>query len=154
MACEENTKCRTILVAVDEGEHSMYALRWALNFLSIGRFPNDRAIILYVKPSHANLSGPAFVLTAEAVNSLERYDESVLMDVKTTVQNMCDERKSERKTIQSIPLSTQQFIRCQFQYVSLGADVTCEQVISCIIVSECLLQLSSTICDFVSMFCQ
>ncbi|KAH7431956.1 hypothetical protein KP509_07G000800 [Ceratopteris richardii] len=140
MACEENTKCRTILVAVDEGEHSMYALRWALNFLSIGRFPNDRAIILYVKPSHANLSGPAFVLTAEAVNSLERYDESVLMDVKTTVQNMCDERK--------------QFIRCQFQYVSLGADVTCEQVISCIIVSECLLQLSSTICDFVSMFCQ
>ncbi|KAH7431955.1 hypothetical protein KP509_07G000800 [Ceratopteris richardii] len=139
MACEENTKCRTILVAVDEGEHSMYALRWALNFLSIGRFPNDRAIILYVKPSHANLSGPAFVLTAEAVNSLERYDESVLMDVKTTVQNMCDERK---------------FIRCQFQYVSLGADVTCEQVISCIIVSECLLQLSSTICDFVSMFCQ
>ncbi|KAH7294978.1 hypothetical protein KP509_27G027100 [Ceratopteris richardii] len=93
MTSEAQEKGRTILVAVDEGEHSLYALEWALDTLLIGRLPNDCVYILYVKPSHANLSGPAFVLTTEAVNSLERYDESIFQKVMESVGKMCGQRK-------------------------------------------------------------
>ncbi|KAI5074327.1 hypothetical protein GOP47_0010288 [Adiantum capillus-veneris] len=90
---EQKLKGRTFLVAVDEGEHSLYALQWALDTLYIGTAPDDHIVVLYVKPSHATLSGPAFVLTSEAVDSLERYDNLVVSKILSTVYQICGERK-------------------------------------------------------------
>lgn len=93
MASQEQKKGRTILVAIDEGEHSVYALQWASETLSIGSFPDDQIVILYAKPSHATLSGPAFVLTSEAVSSLERYDNFIVSRILSSVDQIFGDRK-------------------------------------------------------------
>eukprot|EP00250_Pteridium_aquilinum_P001403 c11599_g1_i1 orf=71-565(+) len=93
MASQEQKKGRTILVAVDEGEHSLNALQWALDNLGIGSLPDDHVVAVYVKSSYATLSGPAFVLTTDAINSIERYDNAVISKISARVNQMCSERK-------------------------------------------------------------
>lgn len=52
MADHQVAKDRKILVAVDEGEESMYALSWCLKNV-ISQNSKDTLILLYVKPPRA-----------------------------------------------------------------------------------------------------
>ena len=63
---QKHEKGRRIIVAVDEGEHSIYALEWALETLFIGRFGDDHVLVLYAQSPYSNLSGPgvSFLLHA------------------------------------------------------------------------------------------
>lgn len=50
-------KERKILVAVDEGLESMYALSWSLHNL-ISQSSNDTIILIYAKPSRTVYTSP------------------------------------------------------------------------------------------------
>ena len=53
---ENESKGRKILVAVDEGEESMYALSWCLGNITIQN-SKDTIVLLYAKPPLAVYSG-------------------------------------------------------------------------------------------------
>ena len=59
---QKHGKGRKIIVAVDEGEHSIYALEWALDTLFVGKLSDDHLLVLYAKSPHSNLSGPGIKL--------------------------------------------------------------------------------------------
>lgn len=102
---QDHEKVRTIVVAIDEGDHSIYALTWALDVLLIGHLLTDRIVLLYAKPSHASLSGPAFVLTTDAIESLERYDQHVITEITASVKQICSQRNvnAEMKVLTGDP---------------------------------------------------
>ncbi|XP_028792900.1 universal stress protein A-like protein isoform X1 [Neltuma alba] len=84
-------KERRILVAVDEGEESMYALSWCLHNLV---FPNsnDTLILLHCKPSrlvYPALDGTGYLFSSDITATVERYSDRVADGVLEKAQKLC-----------------------------------------------------------------
>ncbi|KAK7269420.1 hypothetical protein RIF29_22146 [Crotalaria pallida] len=66
---------RRILVAIDEGDESMYALSWCLKNLAFQN-SKDTLILLYVKPPRAAY-GDIWRLSSDITAGLDKYNQQV-----------------------------------------------------------------------------
>uniref|UniRef100_A0A0D6QXM3 UspA domain-containing protein n=1 Tax=Araucaria cunninghamii TaxID=56994 RepID=A0A0D6QXM3_ARACU len=81
----EGVKGRRILVAVDESEQSMYALKWAVENLHLSS--NDTLLLCHCK--RIPVGGPGFVLTPDVALSLERYDNRLAENLMKKAKEIC-----------------------------------------------------------------
>ncbi|KAH9306957.1 hypothetical protein KI387_011361, partial [Taxus chinensis] len=87
---EESPKQRKIMVAVDESEESMYALSWALDFLSVNA--HDTLVLMHAQPPpqvYTAIDGAGYVFTSEMLHSMERYQRSITENVLERAKSMC-----------------------------------------------------------------
>ncbi|KAE9618931.1 hypothetical protein Lal_00047622 [Lupinus albus] len=83
---------RRILVAVDEGEESKYALSWCLKNL-IFENSKDTLILLYVKPPRAVYSafdGTGYLFSTDVLASMDQYKDQVADSVLQKAKNLCN----------------------------------------------------------------
>ncbi|KAK1291794.1 hypothetical protein QJS10_CPB17g01129 [Acorus calamus] len=114
---------KRIVVAVDEGDESMYALTWCLkNFVS----PNteNTLILLYVRPPppvYTSLDGTGYLFAEDMMATMEKYSndlaESVMERAKRIYQDF-DNVKVEKK----VGSGDARDVICEM-VVKLGADV-------------------------------
>ncbi|KAH1259241.1 Universal stress protein A-like protein [Glycine max] len=91
---------RRVLVAVDEGEESMYALSWSLRNV-IFQNSRDTLILLYVKPPHAVYSPldstgriddpetPGYLFSPDISAAIEKYSQEVADCVLEKAKKLC-----------------------------------------------------------------
>ncbi|KAL5983575.1 hypothetical protein ACLOJK_017663 [Asimina triloba] len=99
---ESNAVVRKILVAVDGGEESMYALSWCLNNLLTKSSPQNALILLYAKPPQSiapALDGTGFLFSSDVIASMEKYSndlaESVMDKCRAACKDLADTVKVE-----------------------------------------------------------
>ncbi|CAL0300125.1 unnamed protein product [Lupinus luteus] len=83
---------RRILVAVDEGEESIYALSWCLKNL-IFENSKDTLILLYVKPPRAVYSafdGTGYLFSTDVLASMDKYKEQMADTVIEKAKKLCN----------------------------------------------------------------
>ncbi|CAL0320947.1 unnamed protein product [Lupinus luteus] len=83
---------RRILVAIDEGEESMYALSWCLKNL-VFENSKDTLILLYVKrprPIFSSIDGPDFVINADAMAKIDKSSQIVAERVLEAAKRLCN----------------------------------------------------------------
>ncbi|KAJ7973281.1 Universal stress protein A-like protein [Quillaja saponaria] len=103
---EVAVKERRILVAVDEGEESLYALSWCLNNV-ISDNPNskDTLVLLYAKPPRtvypAPLDGTGYMFSTDMISSLERYGKEVADCVTEKAKKMCKDLHDVETIVES-----------------------------------------------------
>ncbi|KAK7284423.1 hypothetical protein RJT34_19169 [Clitoria ternatea] len=86
---------RRVLVAVDEGDESMYALSWSLENLAFGN-SKDTLILLYVKPPHAtpkiqedDPETAGHLISSDISAAIERYSREVANCVLQKAKKLC-----------------------------------------------------------------
>ncbi|OMP10948.1 Universal stress protein A [Corchorus olitorius] len=92
-------KDRKILVAVDEGEESMYALSWCLKNV-ISQNSKDTLFLLYAKPPrvvYSSLDGTGYLFSADILASIDKYSNDVAACVIEKAKKMCREQADEIK---------------------------------------------------------
>ncbi|XP_010259332.1 PREDICTED: universal stress protein A-like protein isoform X2 [Nelumbo nucifera] len=88
---DAEAKERRILVAVDEGEESMYALSWCLKNL-ICESSKDTLILLYVKPPrvvYTALDGTGYMFSSDIITTMEKYSNDVAGCVIEKAKTLC-----------------------------------------------------------------
>uniref|UniRef100_A0A7N1A8B7 UspA domain-containing protein n=1 Tax=Kalanchoe fedtschenkoi TaxID=63787 RepID=A0A7N1A8B7_KALFE len=93
---EVGEKRRKIMVAVDEGEESMYALSWCLKNVVCGE-SKDTVLLLYVKPPRAvftSLDGSGYLFSADILATMERYGNEVAQCVLDKAKRVCEEYRN------------------------------------------------------------
>ncbi|CAI9103510.1 OLC1v1002007C1 [Oldenlandia corymbosa var. corymbosa] len=102
-------KGRKILVAVDEGEESGYALRWCLNNI-VNQDSKDALVLLFAKPPrpvYSALDGSGYLFSADILETMERYSNEVADQVMEKAKNSCaglnDDIKVETKVVNGDP---------------------------------------------------
>uniref|UniRef100_A0A5B7CBG7 Putative universal stress protein A-like protein isoform X1 n=1 Tax=Davidia involucrata TaxID=16924 RepID=A0A5B7CBG7_DAVIN len=86
---------RKILVAVDEGEESTYALSWCLKNV-ISENSKDTLTLLYAKPPRAvytALDGTGYLFSSDIMATMERYSNEVADCVVEKAKRACKEVK-------------------------------------------------------------
>eukprot|EP01018_Ginkgo_biloba_P017540 Gb_37406 [translate_table: standard] len=83
---EEKRQPIKIVVAVDESEESMRALRWACKYVLAVHVDKSneqsyKLILLHVQPNNCLVAGPVFILSNEVIGPLE-------YDARRTTQNI------------------------------------------------------------------
>ncbi|GBG69257.1 hypothetical protein CBR_g3955 [Chara braunii] len=91
-------KPMNVVVAVDQGEESMYALLWALDFVVE---PKDRVHLLHVQAPSPFFATPqqvpGYYISAEVSEALRRQEEEISRGVLSKAKTMC-----EKKNVQPI----------------------------------------------------
>ncbi|KAK9673280.1 hypothetical protein RND81_12G157600 [Saponaria officinalis] len=92
----EFDKSRTIVVAVDESEESMYALSWYLKNMIVKQPLNsqDHLLILHAKRPvvvHRGFDTSALVMSHDALSSLDRRDRDMALWVLHKAEKLCKE---------------------------------------------------------------
>ncbi|KAL2345619.1 hypothetical protein Fmac_006904 [Flemingia macrophylla] len=103
---EEAKNERRILVAVDAGDESMYALSWALKNVLLQN-STDTLILLYVKPHYGTCSAfdsiidddSELTFSADVTAAIDRYTEKVAEFVLEQSKKVC-------KDLQNVKLET------------------------------------------------
>ncbi|KAF6140046.1 hypothetical protein GIB67_001787 [Kingdonia uniflora] len=97
-------KDRKILVAIDEGEESMYALSWALKNVVTSANSKDTIVLLYSKPSrvmYTTLDDTHNLFSADVVATMEKHRNDVAVSVTEKAmkicKDLCDDVKVERR---------------------------------------------------------
>uniref|UniRef100_A0A7N0TM82 UspA domain-containing protein n=1 Tax=Kalanchoe fedtschenkoi TaxID=63787 RepID=A0A7N0TM82_KALFE len=78
-----NTNTKTIVVAVDESEESMYALSWCLSNL-VPLNSQNTLVLLYVKPPpplHSPLDAAGYMFSGDVVGAVEKYGSGLVKSV-------------------------------------------------------------------------
>ncbi|XP_061369801.1 universal stress protein A-like protein isoform X2 [Gastrolobium bilobum] len=112
---------RRIMVAVDEGEESMYALSWCLKNLCFQN-SKDTLILLYVKPPRAVYSafdGTGYMFSSEITATMERYSQQVADCVIEKAKKLCDNLENVETRVEN---GDPRDVICQMVQ-KLGADV-------------------------------
>ncbi|XP_057423241.1 universal stress protein A-like protein isoform X2 [Lotus japonicus] len=83
---------RRIMVTVDEGDESMYALSWCLKNLA---FQNDKdhLILLYVKPPrvvYSAFDGTGYLFSSDITATMERVSQQVAEGVLERAKGLCN----------------------------------------------------------------
>ncbi|XVF05966.1 hypothetical protein REPUB_Repub06bG0007000 [Reevesia pubescens] len=87
-------KDRKILVAIHEGEESMYALSWCLKNV-ISQNSKDTLILLYAKPPRAvysALDGTGYLFSTDILATMDKYSNDVAVCVIEKAKRMCGEQ--------------------------------------------------------------
>eukprot|EP00252_Welwitschia_mirabilis_P001638 TRINITY_DN11549_c0_g1_i1.p1 TRINITY_DN11549_c0_g1~~TRINITY_DN11549_c0_g1_i1.p1 ORF type:complete len:158 (-),score=27.77 TRINITY_DN11549_c0_g1_i1:189-662(-) len=91
---------RAIMVAVDESEESMNALKWCLQ--NIFRLNNDKLILVHAQrnpTSHLVAGGPGFVLTPNVIQRLESDMKKATQEVFAKAVEICKSIKVVPETV-------------------------------------------------------
>lgn len=83
---------RKIIVAVDEGEESSYALSWSLK--NIFCSSSDTLILLYAKPPrtvYPSVDGTGYLFSQDMVATMERYGNEVAESVIRKAKTLCQD---------------------------------------------------------------
>ncbi|KAK6911639.1 UspA [Dillenia turbinata] len=121
---ETEVKHRKILVAVCEGEESMYALSWCLNNF-ISRDSQDALILLYAKPPrvvYSALDGIGNLFSGDVIAAMERYSNEVAEGVIGKAKKLCQVVHRDIKVETKIEIGDPRDAICQM-VESLGVDV-------------------------------
>ncbi|KAK2639159.1 hypothetical protein Ddye_026954 [Dipteronia dyeriana] len=97
MADVAATKERRIIVAIDEGEESMYALTWCLKNV-ISQNSNDTLILLYAKPPrvvYPTLDGTGYLFSSDIMASMDRYVSDMANGVIEKAKKLCREQSGD-----------------------------------------------------------
>ncbi|KAI3445411.1 hypothetical protein Pfo_002076 [Paulownia fortunei] len=85
-------KGRKILVAVDEGDESGYALSWCLKNLLPGHNSKDTLVLLYaVQPRavYTAMDSTGFLFSSDIIATMERYNNHVAQRVMDKAKRIC-----------------------------------------------------------------
>ncbi|XP_073158323.1 universal stress protein PHOS32-like [Henckelia pumila] len=85
-------KGRTILVAVDEGDESAYALSWCLKNVVSDRDPRDTILLLYAKPArvtYAAMDATGYLFSPDVIATMDRYGNDVANSVMDKAKLVC-----------------------------------------------------------------
>uniref|UniRef100_A0A0D6QSJ0 UspA domain-containing protein n=1 Tax=Araucaria cunninghamii TaxID=56994 RepID=A0A0D6QSJ0_ARACU len=96
---EENG--RKIVIAVDEGDESIFALKWAVENLMVSHTP-DQVYLLHVQPTLNLYPAPGFYVTPEMMESLRKSQEKNSMDILQRAKSLCEEKQVHVKTVNLI----------------------------------------------------
>ncbi|EAY89691.1 hypothetical protein OsI_11226 [Oryza sativa Indica Group] len=141
-ATEEETAAtgRRILVAVDEGDESVHALKWCLASFAKrggggGTAPPDTIILLYVRPpppTYSVLDASGYVFSDEVAAAIDGYSKEVAEAVVEKAQKLCTlygkevggdgEAGHEMKVEVKVAVGDARSVICQMAD-KLGADV-------------------------------
>ncbi|XP_040378391.1 universal stress protein PHOS34-like isoform X4 [Oryza brachyantha] len=138
-ATEEETAAagRRILVAVDEGDESVHALKWCLASFAKrggGAVPPDTIILLYVRPpppTYSVLDASGYVFSDEVAAAIDGYSREVAEAVVEKAQKLCTlygkevgdgEADHEMKVEVKVAVGDARNVICQM-VDKLGADV-------------------------------
>ncbi|XVF41783.1 hypothetical protein PTKIN_Ptkin01aG0308000 [Pterospermum kingtungense] len=124
MADPVEAKDRKILVAVDEGEESMYALSWCLKNV-ISQSSKDTLILLYVKPPRAvysALDGTGYLFSADILATMEKYSNDVALCVIEKAKRICRELADEVKVEARVENGDPRDLICQVAE-KINADI-------------------------------
>ncbi|TVU47324.1 hypothetical protein EJB05_06920, partial [Eragrostis curvula] len=125
---------RRILVAVDEGDESVRALRWCLRtfFAAAAAGRGDTVILLYVRPSppaYSVLDASGYLFADEVTAAIDRYSREVADAVVEKAQKLCtlyskeiDEDDREMKIEVKVAVGDARSVICQMAD-KLGADL-------------------------------
>ncbi|KAH7865456.1 hypothetical protein Vadar_006982 [Vaccinium darrowii] len=86
-------KERKILVAVDEGEESAYALSWCLKNM-VAENSKDTLILLYCKPPpplYPAMDGTGYLFSDDLIASMEKYSTELAESVMVKANGLCKE---------------------------------------------------------------
>ncbi|KAL4377051.1 hypothetical protein GQ457_02G036770 [Hibiscus cannabinus] len=110
-------KERKILVAVDEGEESMYALSWCLKNI-VSQSSKDTLILLYAKPPRAvysSLDGSGYLFSADIMVTMDKYSNSVAACVIDKAKRICREQADHEVKVEvKIESGDPRDVICQF----------------------------------------
>ncbi|KAI3715609.1 hypothetical protein L6452_22595 [Arctium lappa] len=84
-------KQRKILVAVDEGEESKYALSWCLKNV-VAENGEDTIVLLYVKPPqtvYTALDGTGYLFSPDVIETIDKYRHDVAETVIEKAKKLC-----------------------------------------------------------------
>ncbi|XWS57443.1 hypothetical protein CRYUN_Cryun09bG0174500 [Craigia yunnanensis] len=124
MADHVVAKDRKILVAVDEGEESIYALSWCLKNM-ISRNSKDTLILLYVKPPRAvysALDGTGYLFSTDILATMDKYSNDVAVCVIEKAKRTCREQADEVKVKVRVENGDPRDLICQVAQ-RINADV-------------------------------
>ncbi|KAG6599190.1 Universal stress protein A-like protein [Cucurbita argyrosperma subsp. argyrosperma] len=82
---------RKILVAVDEGEESLYALSWCLRNV-ISQNSKDTLILLYARPPrpiYTAMDGTGYLFSADIMATMERHSRDVAAAIVEKAKKLC-----------------------------------------------------------------
>ncbi|CAN6320262.1 unnamed protein product [Urochloa humidicola] len=122
---------RRILVAVDEGDESVQALRWCLStFAAAAR--GDTVILLYVRPApptYSVLDASGYLFAEEVTAAIDRYSREVADAVVEKAQKLCTlyskeegESEHEMKVEVKVAVGDARTVICHMAD-KLGADL-------------------------------
>ncbi|KAI3919030.1 hypothetical protein MKW92_037615 [Papaver armeniacum] len=83
---------RKIVVAIDEGDESIYALTWAIKNV-VSQNSNDTVILLYAKPPlkmYSTLDGSGYLFSSDVIMSMEKYSKDVADCVTEKARRVCE----------------------------------------------------------------
>ncbi|KAI3932709.1 hypothetical protein MKW98_012680 [Papaver atlanticum] len=92
---------RKIVVAIDEGDESIYALTWAIKNV-VSQNSNDTIILLYAKPPlkiYSTLDGSGYLFSSDVIMSMEKYSKEVADCVIEKAKRVC-------KDLQNVKVET------------------------------------------------
>ncbi|RZC71195.1 hypothetical protein C5167_034651 [Papaver somniferum] len=84
---------RKIVVAIDEGDESIYALTWAIKNV-VSQNSNDTVILLYAKPPlkiYSTLDGSGYLFSSDVIMSMEKYSKEVADSVIEKAKRVCED---------------------------------------------------------------
>lgn len=94
---------RRIMVAIDEGDESMYALSWCLKNL-IFQNSKDHLILFYVKPPRAVYSafdGTGYLFSSDITATMEKYSQQVADCVLEKAKRVCKDLQNVETKIEN-----------------------------------------------------
>ncbi|KAM7481768.1 hypothetical protein LguiB_006351 [Lonicera macranthoides] len=92
---DEAARERKIMVAVDEGEESAYALSWCLKNVVMEN-DKDTLLLLYAKPPRAMysaLDGTGYLFSTDIMATMEKYSNEVAQCVMDKAKRICKDLK-------------------------------------------------------------
>ncbi|RZC91703.1 hypothetical protein C5167_027767 [Papaver somniferum] len=93
---------RKIVVAIDEGEESIYALTWAIKNILVSQNSNDTILLLYAKPHPqlvSTLDGPEYLFSSDVIISMEKYSKDVADCVIEKAKRVCKDHQNVKVEI-------------------------------------------------------
>ncbi|KAH9755482.1 Usp domain-containing protein [Citrus sinensis] len=117
-------KERKILVAVDEGDESMYALTWCLtNVIS----PNskDTLILLHAqapRAAYTALDGTGYLFSTDIMSTMDKYHNDAADRLIETAKNMCKDHVNDVKVETRVESGDPRDVICEMVQ-KLGVDV-------------------------------
>ncbi|CAK9184482.1 unnamed protein product [Ilex paraguariensis] len=114
---------RKILVAVDEGEESTYALSWCLKNV-VTENSKDTLILLYAQPPrtvYTGLDGTGYLFSSDILATMDRYSNEMANCVTEKAKRICKELNNVKVETRAEPGDPRDVI-CQVAE-KLGVDL-------------------------------
>ncbi|XP_058756384.1 universal stress protein A-like protein [Vicia villosa] len=94
---------RRIMVAIDEGDESIYALSWSLKNL-IFKNSKDHLILIYVKPPrvvYSAFDGTGYLFSSDVTATMEKYSQQVAESVLEKAKLVCKDVQNVETRIEN-----------------------------------------------------